>query len=203
MSVKILCISSSPRRHGNSETLLDRFIDAAAKHESAECEKVVLSDYNIKPCKGCNACEKAGECVISDDAAGIIGRILSADIVVFAAPIYCVGVCSQAKAFIDRIQVLRSRKDVLNLPTFDPDRKGKRIGVFISTAGQPDDGMFAPSVATMKCFFHHCGIGNRNIEYLLVSGVDGKGAVKSLPDAKEKAQALADAVIDRINGMTN
>ena len=203
MSVKILCISSSPRRHGNSETLLDWFIDAVSKHESAECGKVVLSDYDIKPCRGCNACEKTGKCLIKDDTAGIIERVLAADVVVFAAPIYCVGVCAQAKAFIDRIQVLRSRKDVLNLPTFDPDRKGKRMGVFISAAGQTDTEMFSPSVAVMKCFFHHCGIGNKNIEYLLVGGADEKGAVKNMPDAKADAQALADGVMDKITAMIN
>ncbi len=198
MTVKILCISSSPRRHGNSETLLDWFIDAASKHDSAECEKIVLSDYNINPCRGCNACEKKGKCIISDDATEIIERILSSDIVVFAAPIYCVGVCSQAKAFIDRIQVLRSRKYVLNLPTVDPDNKGKRIGVFISTAGQSDRNMFSPSVEIMKCFFHHCGIGNKFIEYLLVNGVDEKGAVTGMPGKKDATKALADAVINRV-----
>ncbi|MBQ4414770.1 MAG: flavodoxin family protein [Methanomicrobium sp.] len=203
MSVKILCISSSPRRHGNSETLLDWFIDAVSKHESAECGKVVLSDYDIKPCRGCNACEKTGKCLIKDDTAGIIERVLAADVVVFAAPIYCVGVCAQAKAFIDRIQVLRSRKDVLNQETVEAERKGKRIGVFISTAGQPDEGMFKPAVAVMKCFFHHCGIGNKNIEYLLVGGADGKGAVKKTAGAKEDAQALADGVMAKITAMIN
>lgn len=203
MIVKILCISSSPRRHGNSEILLDWFIEAASKHESAECEKIVLSDYDINPCRGCNACEKKGKCLISDDFIGIIDKVLAADIVVFAAPIYCVGVCAQAKAFIDRVQVLRSRKDVLNLEPVEPERKGKRIGVFISTAGQPDEGMFKPSVAVMKCFFHHCGIGNKNIEYLLVGGADEKGAVKNMAGAKEDAQALADGVMAKITAMIN
>ena len=77
------------------------------------------------------------------------------------------------------------------------------MGVFISAAGQTDRDMFSPSVAVMKCFFHHCGIGNKNIEYLLVGGADEKGVVKKMPNAKIDAQALADAVMDKITAMIN
>jgi multimeric flavodoxin WrbA len=63
-------------------------------------------------------------------------RIIEADVIILAAPIFCMGICSQAKALVDRAQVFRSRKYVLQLPIVSPERKGKRLGIFLSTAGQ-------------------------------------------------------------------
>ena len=69
MTVTVLGISGSPHRHGNTETLLDSFLDGA-KAAGASVEKVVLKDLNYSPCRGCNACHKTGECVVKDDATG-------------------------------------------------------------------------------------------------------------------------------------
>jgi len=63
------------------------------------------------------------------------------------------GIPSQAKALVDRMQVLRSRKFVLEMPIVPKERKGKRIGVFLSTAGQDWDWVFDSTIPTIECFF--------------------------------------------------
>ena len=87
MSKNILVISTSPRKSGNSETLADEF--ARGAREAGNCvEKVTLYDKTIEFCKGCLTCVKTQRCVIQDDAAVIVQKMLTADVIVFATPVY-------------------------------------------------------------------------------------------------------------------
>ncbi|MFA5398328.1 MAG: flavodoxin family protein, partial [Methanogenium sp.] len=67
MGVHILAFATSPRRHGNSETLLDALLDAMAAEGDVTVEKYALDEIDIRPCRGCNACEKLNRCIIKDD----------------------------------------------------------------------------------------------------------------------------------------
>jgi multimeric flavodoxin WrbA len=126
---------------------------------------------------------------------GIHDKIIEADIIVFASPIFCMGVPSQGKALIDRAQVFRSRKYVLKLPIVPPERKGKRLGIFLATAGQTWDHVFDGAIMSVKCFFHVIDIRDSDIHYLLIRGVDEKGAILSHPTAKHDAENLGKEVI--------
>ncbi|MDO9550101.1 MAG: NAD(P)H-dependent oxidoreductase, partial [Methanoregula sp.] len=66
MPIKVLAFAGSPRRQGNSETLLDWVLEGMNADPDAVIEKVALTDANINPCKGCNACEKLNKCVQRD-----------------------------------------------------------------------------------------------------------------------------------------
>jgi multimeric flavodoxin WrbA len=189
MPLHVLAIAGSPRRHGNSETLLDRVV-ASIREEGVEVEKVALTEVTVSPCRGCNACEKLNKCVQRDDLDWLGPKLLDADCVILAAPIYCMGICAQAKALIDRAQVFRSRKYVLHLPVVPPERKGKRLGVFLSTAGQNWDYVFDAAVPSVKCFYHVMEIRNADISYLMVNGVDLAGEIEEHPTAKADAAAL-------------
>jgi multimeric flavodoxin WrbA len=198
MPVKVLAFAGSPRRHGNSETLLDWVLDAMRREPDVEVEKVVLVDANVNPCQGCNACEILNKCIQRDGMDYLHDRIIAADVIVLAAPIFCMGICSQAKALIDRFQVFRSRKYVLGLPIVPPERKGKRLGIFLSTAGQNWDHVFDGAVPSVKCFFHVIEVRDRDIHYLMVNNVDEKGAIMKHPTAQQDAERLAREVISEI-----
>ncbi|MBP2147021.1 multimeric flavodoxin WrbA [Methanofollis sp. W23] len=192
MVLHVLAIAGSPRRHGNSETLLD-WVTAAMQAEGKggiEVEKVPLNKVTVGPCRGCNACERLNRCVQRDDLDWLGQKLLDADCVILAAPIYCMGICAQAKALIDRAQVFRSRKYVLHLPVVPPERKGKRLGVFLSTAGQTWEHVFDAAVPSVKCFYHVMEIRDVDISYLMVKGVDHAGEVKEHPTAAAEASAL-------------
>lgn len=192
MVIKVLAFATSPRRHGNSETLLDWLLASMGEDESVSIEKYALSELDISPCRGCNACERLNHCVQDDDMTWVLEKIAAADCVILASPIFCLGICAQAKALVDRTQVFRSRKFVLHLPVAPPEKKGKRRGVFISTAGQDWDIVFDGAVMSMKCFFHVSDIHDRDIRYLMVRGVDEKGAVNSHPTARDEAKVLGE-----------
>lgn len=195
--IKVLAFATSPRRHGNSETLLDYLLESMADEEGVLVTKYALNgDITIKPCRGCNACEKLNRCIQEDDDLNwVLDKIIEADVVILASPIFCMGLCSQAKALVDRSQVFRSRKYVLKLPVVPPEQKDKRLGIFISTAGQDWDYVFDAAIPPMKCFFHVSDIKDKNIWYLMINNVDLKGEIKRHPTAKNQAHEMGKKAI--------
>ena len=101
MSKRVLILSSSPRKNGNSNALCDRFMEGAiaAKHQ---VEKVIVAEKKINYCKGCYGCRGDGKCVQKDDMAQILDSMTAADVIVLATPVYFYTMCAQMKTVIDR-----------------------------------------------------------------------------------------------------
>ena len=108
MSKKVLIISTSIRPNSNSELLANAFADGA-RESGNEVELVSLKDKTISFCKGCLACQKLGRCVINDDANEITEKLLNAEVVVWATPIYYYEMSGQMKTMIDRANSLYSQ----------------------------------------------------------------------------------------------
>ena len=102
MSKKVVVVSSSFRKNGNSETLANEFI-RGAKETGNEVETIYLRDITLNYCRGCFACLKLNHCVIADDAKELIEKVRTADVLCFATPIYYYAVSGQLKTFLDRM----------------------------------------------------------------------------------------------------
>ena len=102
---KVLIISSSPRKNSNSEALCMAFADGA-RESGHEVEVISLRDKTISFCHGCFACQTTKECVIKDDASQICRKALTADVLVFASPIYYYEMSGQLKTMLDRLNPL-------------------------------------------------------------------------------------------------
>lgn len=98
---KVLVISTTMRKGGNSELLAEQFAQGA-RESGNEVETINLRDKTISFCRGCLACQKVGNCVIKDDASIIATKMLSADVIVFATPIYFYEMSGQMKILLDR-----------------------------------------------------------------------------------------------------
>ena len=147
LAVKILGLAGSPRRNGTSENLLDAFL-AGAGQGGAATEKFILAELNINACNGCEDCLIDGDCPFRDDASELYERLLQADVVVLAAPVYFYSVPAQVKLLIDRCQALWARKYVLRRgPTPDPGR-----GVIIAVAASKGPKVFDGFLLTVKYF---------------------------------------------------
>lgn len=105
MGKNILVISSSLRKNSNSEALADEFLKGA-KEAGHNVEKLSLVGKTINFCKGCLACNTTLKCVIDDDSREITEKMLNADILVFATPVYYYSVCGQLKTLLDRANPL-------------------------------------------------------------------------------------------------
>ncbi|MDO4272071.1 MAG: flavodoxin family protein [Eubacteriales bacterium] len=105
MEKNILVITASLRKGSNSELLADELI-CGAKEAGNHVEKVCIRDKEIAFCRGCLACQKTGGCAIKDDGDEIAQKMLSADVLVFATPIYYYGMSGQMKTMLDRANPL-------------------------------------------------------------------------------------------------
>lgn len=102
MNKKVLVLSGSPRRAGNSDLLCDQFIKGAAEAGN-KVEKISLGDKKINFCTACYGCKRnSGECVIDDDMAEILEKMIIADVIVMATPVYFYSINAQMKTLIDR-----------------------------------------------------------------------------------------------------
>ena len=98
MGKKVLILSSSPRRNGNSDLLCDRFAEGAGK-AGHQVEKIRLAEKKIGYCTACYACRN-GKCPQQDDAPEILEKMLAADVIVLATPVYFYTMCAQLKALL-------------------------------------------------------------------------------------------------------
>ena len=84
---KVIVISTSLRRGSNSDMLADKFVEGAVSAGN-DVEKISLVGKDIRFCTGCFGCQKLGKCVIKDDVNDIMEKVLEADVVAWATPIY-------------------------------------------------------------------------------------------------------------------
>lgn len=103
--MKILVITGSPRKNGNSNTLAEHFVRGAeeAGHEIFRFDAALKK---VHPCMACDRCGEKGECVWKDDFELIRQPLLDADCVVFATPMYYFGISAQLKTVIDRFYAI-------------------------------------------------------------------------------------------------
>lgn len=99
---KVLIISSSPRKNGNSQLLCEKFKEGAESQGNEVC-LIRLAEKNIGFCHACDACMKnGGICVLQDDMREILEKYKEADVLVLSTPVYFYGISAQMKTFIDR-----------------------------------------------------------------------------------------------------
>ena len=185
MSIKVLGISTSPRRDSNSDLLLQQAL-AGAEAAGAETEYIRLRDLNIAPCVECNSCFKKGVCRVEDDYQMLSSKMLEADRLIFATPIFFMTVCAQAKALIDRCQCLWAHKYVLKQPLITTGRD--RRAMVIAVGGTKSKKMFESVRLTAKYFLDVLEMNYT--ANLFVNNIDEPGQVKQHPSAMEEAFRL-------------
>lgn len=138
---KVIVVTSSPRKNGNSEILAQSFADGA-KAAGNEVKFVAVRDVGLKFCTGCMYCNSHNKCVLDDGMNGLYEDFQNADILVFATPVYYYAVCGQLKTFLDRLNPLFARenkfKDVYLLTTAADDDERAMDGAVKDMQGWVD-----------------------------------------------------------------
>lgn len=167
MSKKVLVISTSLRRHSNSHALAEKFAKGA-KEAGHQVELISLIGRQIEYCVGCLSCQRTGQCVIEDDANLIAEKMLNADVICYATPIYYYEMAGQMKTVLDRMN-----------PLFSADYKFRDV-YMLSTAA--DDGPHVADRAVnglegwIECFAKAELAGS-----LFAGGVTGPGEITNHP----------------------
>jgi hypothetical protein len=180
MSKKILVISTTPRKGGNSEILADEFIKGATESGNT-VEKIVLYDKQIGFCKGCLACQKTKQCVIKDDASAIVEKMRHAEVIVFATPVYFHDMCGQMKTLLDRSN-----------PLYPSDYQFRDIYLIATAADEVKtctDGTVKGMEGWVQCFEKAALRG-----VLCGLNVLGTGEIKNQPAVLEKACEMGKVV---------
>jgi multimeric flavodoxin WrbA len=187
----VLGISSSPRKGGNTDLLLDEFLRGAAE-AGGQTEKICLREYHIHPCTQCDFCITRGQCYQRDDMAGIYPKLLGTDCLALATPIYFMAHTAQAKLMIDRCQAFWAKRYRRHEPVAQTGRP--RRGVLLAVGATHGPKVFAGTKVTTKWF-----LDALEIDFwadLCVEGVDEKGAIRQHPTALPEAYELGRRAVE-------
>ena len=160
MSKKVVIISSTPRKNGNSQILCQAF-EKGAIDAGNDVELISLRENKINYCTGCYGCRKIGKCVQNDGMNEILEKMLNADVLVFGTPIYMYDVSGQLKTFFDRI--LPHYKDFKNTDLY-----------YIATCAENNTKVIEASVITIKGFLE-CAKGITLKEVIYGIDLHGQG----------------------------
>jgi multimeric flavodoxin WrbA len=184
--MRVLGISTSPRDNSNSDILLRKALSGASS-AGAEAEYLRLCKFNIAPCLACGACYATGECPLQDDFAAVLPKMLAADRLIFATPIFFMSVCSQAKILIDRCQCLWASKYILKRPVVGP-RETSRLAMVIAVGGKKGGKCFDCIRLMMKYYLDAVDMGY--FANLFVSNADEAGKIAENTNAMQEAIRL-------------
>lgn len=140
--MKITVINGSARK-GNCYAAVNAFAEGAGANN--EIDIINADGLNISPCKGCGACECYKGCVAQDDSNAIVDRIVSADMIVFASPVYWWGISAQLKTVIDKCYCKGAYL------------KGKKIGLIVCGGAPTDDEEFELIKKQFDCMAEYLG----------------------------------------------
>ncbi len=189
--MRVLGITGSPRRGGNTDLLLAEVMKGAASR-GAEVKTIILNNLKIAPCQHCDACLKKGKCKYQDDMQMVYRELEDADRIVLASPIQFMGITAQMKAMIDRCQALWARKYVLKLPPLGNRRERK--GLFISVGGRKIANVFDGALITIKSLLTVLDVTYAG--ELLFRNVDEKGAIAQHPGALHQAFLVGQELVE-------
>ena len=178
MSKKVLIISSTPRKGGNSDILCDAFAEGA-REAGNDIEKVRIADLNIGYCTGCYACQKTGKCAIKDDSQSVIDKMMAAEVIVLSSPVYFYSISAQLKALIDRTVVIY------------PQLTNKKY-YYILTMAETNRKMFDLVLAPLRGFLA-CYEGSEECGMVCADGVYEKGTVngtKFIAEARDLGKSV-------------
>lgn len=183
--MKILVLFGSPKRKGNTSTVLAHYLKPYIE-AGHEIEELFLRGMKITPCIACDKCQETGECAIPDDMTIVYQKIKEANVIIAASPIYFNSVSSWLKMMIDRCQVYWSKKFVLK------DRKGykDKDGIFICTTGvKHTEESLVGAIKVIDLFFK--AVDAEFCETLWVDDTDSHPAdeqVEKLKEIQKKAK---------------
>ncbi len=174
--MKIVIINGSARR-GNTTTAINAFIQGAyGKHE---VEVIQPDKLSIAPCKGCGACECHKGCVDKDDTNETINKLVEADMIVFASPVYWWGITAQLKLVIDKCYCRGAQL------------KGKKIGLLVVGGAVVEAEQYGLIKTQFECMAKYL---SWNLIFEKCYSASGKADLAENADAISELKAIGGAV---------
>lgn len=183
MTLNIVAVYGSPRRNGNTALLLKQAV-LGARDAGATVDEFVLRDLKISPCLEIYACKKEGECAIKDDFQMLRDKLLAAQGLIIASPIFFYSVSAHTKIMMDRFQSLWVRKYWIDEMPYEK-RQFKRKGLFISVGATQGKKLFEGVELAMRYFFDTLDMSLWRT--LFYRGIDLEGDINRHPEFLSEA----------------
>ena len=179
MSKKVLILSGSPRKGGNSDILCDEFMRGAAEAGN-QVEKVRVAEKKIGYCSACYFCRGTGICAKKDDMAEILQKMIDSDVIVLSSPVYFYSISAQLKTVIDRTVARWT------------EIKNKEMYYIVTCAEEEKEAQ----ERTIECFrgFTDCVEGAEEMGIIYGTGVYEKGEIRNSP-ALEEAYQMGKSIV--------
>ena len=180
---RIVAVYGSPRRRGNTATLMKAAV-AGARAAGAAVDEIVLRDLKVSPCLEIYSCREGGECRIRDDFQAVRDRVLGAAGLMLASPIFYYAVSAHTKILMDRFHSLWVKRAWAEPPQSPPAERRK--GLFISTGATRGRRLFEGTLLSVRYFFDTLDMDLWRA--LLYRGLEGETDVLGHPDYLAEAE---------------
>jgi multimeric flavodoxin WrbA len=150
--MKILGIHGSPRKGGNSDVLLNTALKGA-EEAGAETSLIRCGKLNVSGCLECGSCDKTGQCVVKDEMQQVYPKLLEAEVIILAAPMFFYGIPAQAKALIDRCQAMWNKRMIEKKTPAERKTYSSGKGYLIAVGATKGSNLFEGAQLTAKYFF--------------------------------------------------
>lgn len=167
MSKRVLILSSSPRKGGNSDLLCDEFMKGA-KDSGHDVEKIFIAQKKVNYCTGCGVCNSTHKCIQNDDMKDILDKMVVADVIVLATPVYFYSMDGQLKTLIDR--TVPRYTEISNKDFY-----------YIMSAADTDNAMLQRTIEGFRGFTEDCLSGAVEKGIIYGTGAWEKGEIKNTP----------------------
>jgi multimeric flavodoxin WrbA len=187
--MRVILLNGSPRKGGNTDVLCDEFIRGACE-TGAECEKVYLDDLTILPAPELSDVQRERvDTRAHDDCRLVLDKVIAAEVVVLASPVYWQGVTAQLKCFVDRFSCHYAQ------PWFNEGMRGK-VWAVLTPFGASDRAEADWILKPVRIWVEHF-----KGEYAgeVAVSVFRKGAVREMPEALRAAYELGKAAVERVS----
>jgi len=192
--MSIVAIYGSPRRKGNTATLLKHAIQGATD-AGGGVEEIFLRDLKISPCLEIYGCMETGRCVIKDDFQKVCDQLMTCDGLMVASPVFFYAVSAHTKILMDRCQSLWVRKHWIDKVPLGR-REFRRKGLFISAGATKGKKLFDGPLLSMKYFLDV--LDTELWKSILHRGLDFEGDVLKHPEYLDEAYETGKAFVSAL-----
>jgi multimeric flavodoxin WrbA len=190
----VLCIYGSPRVRGNTDRLMDAFVEGLGE-AGATPARVYLRNLKISPCREIYACKRDGRCALDDDMQPLYDAMRAAAAIALSSPVMFYSVSAHTKAFIDRCQALWCAK-YLRSESVNRTPLLERKGIFLSVGGSGGERIFEGPLLTVRYFLDT--LDAKLWKALTYRKIDEKGDIERHPSALSDARALGREVAEAV-----
>lgn len=183
---KVIGVAGSPRRMGNSTTLLKAALKGAAS-AGADVALIHLNDLTFRGCQACEKCAPEAECIVRDDLTPVLAALRLADVWILASPIYRDGLSGQFKSFFDRGCCWEGENRL-------PGRRRAAMIVTYMDKTRPDYQRVADTVPFYLGWMGDFG----EVSVMAEAELGPVGAAAARPDLLAKAEALGRRLIEEL-----